>query len=300
MGRIGIVLNTDHVKGLVLTIIGVLALTPDTLLIRLADADHWTLVFWRGLLMASGLFVVVLWHQRSGTLKAFRRIGRAGMVVALCYGLGSVFFVGAVTYTGVAATLIIIASAPMFAALLGWFVLSESVPVRTVLAIIATFIGIIIVVSGNGQGENNLIGDIMALGTAVTMATAFVFVRHAKSVNMIPATILGGLIAAVAGAGIGPGSVFDLTGEQALWVFLMGAVVLPISFGLITLGPRYIPAPEVGLILLLETVLGPFWVWLVLDETISIQVFVGGAIVIVALTLHSLRALQLSLKQTSI
>ena len=75
----------------------------------------------------------------------------------------------------------------------------------------------------------------------------------------------------------------------------MGAVVLPISFGLVTLGPRYLPAPEVGLILLLETVLGPFWVWLVLDEGVNAQVLTGGAIVVFALLVHSVRGLQVGL-----
>jgi drug/metabolite transporter (DMT)-like permease len=284
----------DHIKGLVLTIVGVLVLTPDTLLIRLAAADQWTLVFWRGALMASVLFGVIVWHQGRGTVQAFVRIGRNGLIVGTCYGLGSVFFVSAINYTGVANTLIIVASAPMFAAILARYVLSESVPMRTVLAIIATFVGIIIVVSDE-PGDSNLFGGLMALGAAVVMATAFVFVRRAKSINMIPATTIGGVFAAVAAIAFGSASPLELNQDQVIWVVLMGAVVLPISFGLVTLGPRYIPAPEVGLILLLETALGPLWVWLVLGEGANAQVLTGGAIVVTALTIHSVRGLQLNL-----
>ena len=286
-------MQSDHIKGLVLTVIGVLVLTPDTLLIRLAGADAWTLVFWRGALMASGLFVAILWHQRWKTGEAFMRIGRYGVLVGISYGLGSVTFVSAVTYTGVANTLIIVASAPMFAALLGRFVLSERVPPRTIIAIIATFIGIFVVVSDDND-SGDLVGNFLALGTAITMATAFVFVRKAKNINMIPATAIGGVIGAVAALIFGSASPMDLSADQFVWVGLMGAIVLPISFGLLTLGPRYIPAPEVGLILLLETVLGPFWVWLVLQEQPGLQVLLGGSIVVFALTVHSIRALQVS------
>ena len=77
-----------------------------------------------------------------------------------------------------------------------------------------------------------------------------------------------------------------------IWLLLvLGLAVLPVSFGLISLGPRYLPAPEVALILLLETVLGPFWVWLVLEEQPSAFALAGGAIVVGALVLHSLAAL---------
>jgi drug/metabolite transporter (DMT)-like permease len=278
-----------------MTVVGVLVLTPDTLLIRLAATDHWTLVFWRGALMSVALFLVILWQYRNGVGQAFMRIGKTGLVVGLFYGLSSIFFVSAVTYTGVANTLIIVASAPMFAAVLGWFILRETVPFRTVLAIIATFVGILVVVGGD-MGENSLIGDLLALGTAIVMAGIFVLVRRAKTVNMIPATAIGGVIAAIASLVFGVSTPFVLGSEQIIWVLIMGIVVLPVSFGLLTLGPRYIPAPEVGLILLLETALGPLWVWLVLDEGVSLQVFVGGAVVVLALTLHSVRTLQQNMK----
>jgi drug/metabolite transporter (DMT)-like permease len=294
MIRIGGCVQTDHLKGLILTIVGVLVLTPDTLLIRLAAADHWTLVFWRGSLMAAVLFVAIIWNERSNSRMAFLKIGRIGVLIGICYGLGSVFFVSAVTYSGVANTLIIIASAPMFAAILARIILSELVPLRTVLAIIATFIGIAIVVSGKMSGTN-LTGSFLALGTALVMAMAFVLVRLVKSVNMVPATMIGGILGAVAAYIYGTSSPFEISGDQIIWILLMGAVVLPISFGLVTLGPRYLPAPEVGLILLLETVLGPLWVWLVLDEGVSAQVLTGGAIVVFALLIHSIRGLQVSL-----
>jgi drug/metabolite transporter (DMT)-like permease len=284
--------QSEHLKGLVLTIVGVLVLTPDTLLIRLAAADQWTLVFWRGALMALVLFLVLLWHHRGNTLSAFLTIGSTGLLIGMCYGLGSVFFVSAVLYSGVANTLIIIASAPMFAALLGRYVLSERVPPRTILAMIVTFAGIAIVVGGE-TGKNNLFGDLLALCTAFVMAMAFVLVRKSKNINMIPATTIGGVIAALLALVFAATSPMDVSSGQAIWIVLMGAVVLPISFGLVTLGPRYIPAPEVGLILLLETALGPLWVWLVIGEEASAQVLTGGGVVVIALTAHSIRALQL-------
>jgi drug/metabolite transporter (DMT)-like permease len=79
---------------------------------------------------------------------------------------------------------------------------------------------------------------------------------------------------------------------DVLWLGLLGIVVMPVGAALITTGPRYLPAPEVSLILLLETVVGPFWVWLVLGEEPSGRAIVGGAIVIAALAGHALAALK--------
>ena len=278
----------DHLKGLLITTTGVLVLTPDSLLVRLIALDSWSMVFWRGFLIMIGLTLALAVYYRGETLARFRAIGRTGVAAAALLAVSSVFFVLALHNTSVANTLVIIAAAPLIAAILSRVFLGEAVPARTWAAILAALTGILILVS-DGPRSGTLGGDLAALATAVGVAGAFTLVRRARTLNMVPAAALSGGFTAVAmlpiatPLAIAPGEVWLL--------LLLGLVVLPVSFGLITLGPRYLPAPEVALIMLLETVLGPFWVWLVLEETPGSRALVGGAIVIGALILHSLAAL---------
>ena len=143
--------------------------------------------------------------------------------------------------------------------------------------------------SGGIQAGTTL-GDLCAVVTALSLAAGFTIIRRMKTQNMIPATALGGLLVAAVTVPFaqplwGAGS---LEGTQLWFTLLMGVVVLPISFGLITLGPRSVPAPEVALLMLTETVLGPFWVWWIIDEYPSKQTFIGGGVVLSAIALHAI------------
>ncbi|WP_119462428.1 DMT family transporter [Rhodospirillaceae bacterium SYSU D60014] len=281
--------SSDHLRGLALTTAGVLVLTPDALLLRLLSADPWTIVFWRGLLMAVTLAAGIQAFGEGGLRSTARSIGGAGLLIAILWAGNAVLFVVAITHTSIANTLIIIAAVPMIAAILSHLFLREPVGARTWAAIAATLFGVAIVV-WNGLGHGTLGGDLAALAAAGFAAATFVVLRRSRAVNMVPATALSGVIAALSVAGVA--TPFSIGIEDALVLGLMGLVVLPVSFGLITLGPRYLPAPEVSLLLLLETVLGPVLVWLVLGEAVSTATLVGGAVVIVALAIHAILLLR--------
>ena len=285
---------SDHAKGLLITALGVLILTPDSLLIRMIAIDQWSTIFWRGSLMSVGLLAYVIWSERKNTLQAFVNIGWVGIGVALLFCVNSFTFVFAIQNTSVANTLVIIAVSPMFAALMSRMFLSERVPLRTIVAMIATFAGIAIIVweSLIISSGSTIYGDIAAFGTAILLAATFVMIRKARTINMIPATALGAAFAPIIVLGLGLGGPTMLPLEKFGLIALMGLFVLPLSFGMITIGPRYIPAPEVGLLLLLETVLGPIWVWLVIHEDISSTTLIGGSIVVIALALNSALALR--------
>ena len=283
--------DTNHAKGLLITTLGVLILTPDTLLIRLVDIDQWSMIVWRGVLMALGLLVVVVVVERGNTIAAFRRTGRSGLGVARCFAVSSITFVFAVQHTSVANTLIIVATSPMFAAVLAWKILGEKTPRRTIAAIAATTCGILVVFS-DGSGHGGWAGDLSAMVTALAMAGVFVLTRKRRDINMVPAAAAGAGLAALLVIASGLSAPFAVTTDQVPWLLIMGLFVLPVSFGLITVGPRYIPAPEVGLLLLLETVLGPIWVWLATGEGASQAALVGGAIVVVTLSIHAILGLR--------
>lgn len=281
----------DHAKGMLITVAGVLAISPDSLLVRLVSTDIWTLLFWRGLLVALVLAIGLAAAHRARTAAAFAAVGRTGLIFAVLFSLNSFTFVYAVNTTTVANALVLISAAPFFAALIAIVFLRESVRRRTWLAILASFAGILVIVSGSASGgarPGALPGDLAALVTAFGLAIQFNLLRRARHVNMIPAIALGSLLTAAIGLPLG--EPLAVGARDALWLGLLGLAVMPAATILIATGPRYLPAPEVSLILLLETVLGPLWVWLALGEVPSQRTFLGGAIVVAALAAHALAA----------
>ena len=279
----------EHVKGLAITVTGVLVLSPDSLLVRLIATDPWTMVFWRGVLTALGLVIWLALFYRAETLARMRAIGRSGLAVSLLLAGSSIHFVLALSHTSVANTLVIIAASPLITAVFCQLFLGEAVRPRTWAAILTALAGILILAS-DSLGAGTLGGDLAALATAGFLAGAYTIIRAGRTRNMVPAMALSGIWSALVVLPLASPLVLD-PGQTRL-MLLLGLGVLPISFGLITLGPRYLPAPEVGLIMLLETVLGPLWVWLVIDEQPSVRALIGGAVVIGALALHSIVSLR--------
>jgi drug/metabolite transporter (DMT)-like permease len=275
----------QHLKGLGITGFGVLVLSPDALLIRLLSVDPWTTVMWRGGLMGLTLFAVLALVTRGKPLRSVRAIGRWGAVSAAIYGLNMTTFVYSINNTAVANTLVIIAAAPLFAAILSRVFLKERVAAETWLATTLVIAGIA-VVFWDGLGRGTWDGDLAALATAWLLAGNFTVLRHRKHINMVPATMLGGIGAAVVLTLVGAAAPLSPSGQDWLVLALLGFVVVPIAFGLITIGPRYITAPEVGLLMLLETILGPIWVWLALGERASDIALSGGALVIATLLVY--------------
>ena len=275
---------TEYRRGFALTLFGVLVLTPDTLMIRLIDIDPWTMNFWRGALMSFSLLAVCTVMRGRALIGDIRGLGFAGLSVAVIYALNAISFVSAIEYTRVANVLIILAATPLIAALLSVVVLRERVSAATWAAIAAGITGVVIVV-GDGLRTGTSLGDLFALATATALAVTFIIIRRNRHVNMVPAAALGALLSAVMVTPLA--EPMSVPSDSWGLLLLLGLVVMPVAFGLITLGPKTLPAPEVALLMLLETVLGPVWVWLVIGEAPSELALLGGTIVIAAVVLQS-------------
>lgn len=274
---------STHAYGFLITLLGVLILCPDTLLIRLIQAEgasQWTIAFWRGVLTAVGLMVFYRLAEGDGALRRFFRIDRWVIAAAITMGLQALAFILSVANTSVANTLIIVATGPLFTALFAWAFLGERPPLRTWITIATAFTGMLVIFY-HDLGSVSVLGDALALVTAIGLGVTFVIVRHQKAVNMMPAMSIGKIVSAIAVLPLAAPLAMSATGLGLM--LLLGLVVLPLSFGLLTLGPRYIPAPEVSLLLLVETVLGPLIVWVAIGEAASLSTIVGGAIVLAAL-----------------
>ena len=289
---------TNHLKGLLMTIFAVVILSPDSVLIRLvedasSEVDSWTVLFWRGLLYAAGVSLLVLIKYRSKTIAEFKNIGKGGLLIGLFSGISTGTFVFAIVYTSIANALVIISTGPIMIAIVAWFLLKEKSSLFTWTSMIIVFIGIYIVMSGSFGGDS-LVGDFFALITAVMMGFTFTLTRKYKDVNMVPVNAIGGLIAALIAFLMA--NKITVPAEVVGYIIAMGAI-LSISFSLITIAPRYMPAAEVGMIMPLETVLGSLIAWYVINEVPSVNALVGGTIVIVTLFIHSWYSTKLAKNQ---
>lgn len=276
--------GNDIQRGLILAFAGALILSFDTLLIRLIGENPLTIAFWRGILMALAGASVCLFLSLVKRRELSLPLDGLGIAVSLLYGAASVGFVAGALLTSVANLLVIVATAPLWAPIGAFVFLRERTPVSTLACSFASIGGIAVVAIPNGVLGLRA-GDLIALVTAWSMAAAFVLSRK-SSKNIALAPAFGGLFSALALLPFierftfaGPWQTFLMTIE--------GGVVVPLALTLIASAPRYLPAPQVGLFLLLETILGPLWIWVVLSIAPSPYALIGGLIVVLCLVGNS-------------
>lgn len=274
--------------GILVTLCGVMIFVPDALIMRLIGGDMLALAFWRGVISGS-IFLLLnqIFAPRSMPAKG-EWFDRKGLLIIALNAGGVLSWCSAMQHTSAANALLVLAIAPFLAAILSFFLLKERIDRVTALAIALVFTGVLVLASGS-LGQGRLLGDGFALMNAITIAAYYVTLRTTGRRNMLPhlalGSILGGLLAV-------PFADFEpVTTTQALLIFLSGAIILPGAAGLLMLGPRYLPAPEVSMITLLEVILGPLLVWAVIGENPGQMTLIGGAIIVITVALHALRRL---------
>ena len=281
---------STHARGLLITACGVLIISPDGLLTRLIVADHWTMIFWRALLLSFGMWMVLGFTHPNRVWRQYRTLKGAAMLKVLAYSLGTISFIFAITHTSVANTLIILSTTPLFAAIISRVLLNERIDPRTLIAIALVAVGIAVIAAGSDDRPGSRLGDMVALLGAFFLACGFSFVRRFPESSTIAAISCSGLLTALLVLPLA--SPLSVTQSDMGYLLIMGIYMLPIGLALMFIGPRYIPAPEVGLLLLLESVLGPVWVWLALGEEPGMNTLIGGAIVLSTLVMNTTWALK--------
>lgn len=271
----------DQARGLLLVTSGIVVLSFDGLLVRLAQADGWSIVFWRGLLMFLALGAFSLSARSRASIRAQPLIGVGS---ALLLALISIFFVLAIIHTTVANVVVVLATAPLFAALFTRFFLREQVALHTWLAIGVAALGIMIVFAG-AFTPTDLAGNGYALLSSAAVGANLTLLRRHPSIERMPLIAIGGLAAALIAWPNAEPLGLDATSYWALAV--MGLVQMPLATLLINNATRYLPSAEVALFYLLESVLGTLWVWYFLQETPASSTLYGGALVIATLVVHA-------------
>ncbi|MEM7243004.1 MAG: DMT family transporter [Pseudomonadota bacterium] len=282
---------TDQAKGLLITLLGVFFVIPDALFGRIIDGDPASIAFWRNLLSGGMLLLVVLILQGPSIFRAAFAVGWPAIGYGLAIGASGSLFMFAVNMTSVANVVFIIASMPAFAAIFSWVLVGERPSKRMIITMLVVAVGLVIVAVGShGDGVSHWSGDLIALLVTISFALALSLVRRVKGANLLPMAGLGYM---AAGLVLLPfAAPVELITSQPLKVFLHGGVFIFCSLTLLALGPRYIAAPEVALLILLETILAPILVWFVLGEVPGIWTWVGGAIILAALFVSNLIALR--------
>lgn len=272
--------TSPRMRATALAVLAMLVLSPDGLLVRLVDAGEWQIVFWRGAFSFLALTLFLTLTRKGGFVGGLRDSGLPGLACSALMAAGSVMFIASLTRTHVANTLLVLSIVPLFAALLGLVFLREAVPRRTWFAIAAAVAGMAIIFGGS-LGGSALLGDVLAAGTALCMAGSLVIVRANPRVSMLPALAASGLVAAMIGAALG--NPFAVSWSDVGLAATMGIVQQALAIGLFLAAARHLPPAESGLLALIETVLGPLWVWLVVGEIPGSPVLLGGAVVLAAL-----------------
>ena len=275
---------TSQQKGSSLAFIAVMFITPDSLFIRLSSIDTWGLLFYRGAIPFFVVLIGLLIFYKKSFFKAFLNVGYAGIFYVISFSICNITFIISIQNTNVANTLIMIAMAPMMSAILGALFLKEIPDKKTWIAIAITLICVIYIFNDSLE-SGNLFGDIMGITTSFGLATNAVIVRSAKDRDLLPSAVIGKLCVAIFAVFFVDS--FLLVEKDLIYIPLMCILCVAIPFVLVTIAPRFIPAEEVNLFFLLETIIGPLWVWIVIKEQPSPETIIGGLIIISTIAIHS-------------
>jgi len=282
---------SNQKKGTLLAITGIMFITPDTLFIRLANLESWNLIFYRGFIPFIVVFIGLLIIYKTKLINELINNGWHGFAYACVFTITNIVFVISIENTNVANTLIMIALAPMLSAIISLIFLKENPDQKTWVAIIITTLSVIYIFY-DAIDAGDFLGNFLGLVCATGLAVGAVIIRSAKKISLVPSAMLGKLMVALIALFFA--NQFKLEGYDLTIVPLMCIMCVAIPFVLITLAPRYITAAEVNLFFLLETILGPIWVWMVIHEQPSIETITGGIVIIVTIGIHSI----LTLKRT--
>lgn len=255
------------------------------LIARLVTTSPWTTSLWRSVFASLFLALVLSVARRRSIVAQWRDGGRPVLAVAACMAVASTCFIFSLAHTSVANTLILMSTGPYVAGLLGWMLLGERVALRTWVTMSVALAGVIVMVSSSDT-RGAIAGDLLAIVMACSFAVATVLVRRHPDIRMTPAAALATTITALVALPLG--DPLATAPRDLVLLAFFGIGQFGAGFLLFMAGARLIPVAESSLIGMLEVVLGPLWVWLVLNERPGAASLAGGALILAALLASTL------------
>jgi drug/metabolite transporter (DMT)-like permease len=271
-------------RGALLVAAAAVCWSSGALIARLVATSPWTTNLWRSLFASVFLAVLLSITRRRSIFAQWREGGLPVVVVAACMAIASTCFIFSLAHTSVANTLLLMSTSPYVVGLLGWLVLGERVTPRTWLTMGVALAGAVVMVSSS-YGRGALFGDLLAVVMATSFAVATVLVRRHPHVPMTPAAALATAFTFLLALPLA--TPLDTAPRDLLLLAFFGIGQFGVGFLLFMAGARLIPAAQTSLIGMLETVLGPLWVWLVLGERPDATSLVGGALIFGALVANT-------------
>ena len=272
------------IPGPLLVFFGACSLSFGGLIVKSFEgATLWQILFWRSVFFIMVVFIFLLISYIKKIFRAFYNSGIPGIFGGIILSSGFCGYVFAMYNTTVANTNFIIQTQTIFLAIFGYFFLKEKISKITLVSIFLAISGIILMV-GSDLEPGQMSGNLAAFIMPVSFAILILIIRKYPNVDMVPLQLYAGITAMIIGYIIA--GKINISAHDIFLGFLAGFFQLGFGFILITIGARSTPSAMVGIIMLTEAVLGPFWAWLFINENSSFMVLIGGTIVIIAVLLQ--------------
>ena len=257
-------------------------------------ADAWQITFYRSLAFTFSIALILSYKNRSSTLSTIKKVGYAGVMGGILLMGANLFFIQAFANTSIANTLFTLSLIPFITAVLAFLFLKEKLSLRTFTIMLVALFGILIMIN-EGIKTGDLFGNIMAIGCAFCFSSFTIVIRKFRNIDMIPTLLISGIIIAVVSFILNSGNL-NIPLKDVLLCFLWGGLLSGFVNSVFIYAARFLNASEVTFFMLLELSLGPFWVWLFLNETIALETLFGGIIVMSSVAVYSFIEIYISKK----
>ena len=275
-----------NIPGPFLVFLGAVSLSFGGLIVKSFEgATLWQILFWRSVffIIVVSIFLIISYKKKIFT--ALYKSGLPGLIGGIILSIGFASYVFAMYETTVANTNFIIQTQTLFLAIFGYFFLKETISKLTFFCILLAISGIILML-GNSISPGEMTGNLVAFIMPISFAILILIVRKFPEVDMIPLQLVAGIFAMLIGLLLSPTII--VSSKDIFLGFLAGFFQVGFGFIFITIGARSTPSAFVGIIMLTEAVLGPFWAWMFANENPPLSVLIGGSIVITAVVLQFL------------
>ena len=273
-----------NIPGPILIFMGALSLSFGGLIVKSFDgATLWQILFWRSLFFSLTVLAFLIISYGKKTFSAFYNSGLPGFFGGIILSFGFCGYVFAMYNTTVANTNFIISLQILFLAIFGYFFLKEKISAITLASIILAISGVLLMV-GNSLSPGELSGNLAAFTMPITFAVLIMIVRKFPTVDMVPAQFVAGISSCIIGFLLS--NKLMISSHDIFLGFLAGFFQVGFGFIFITIGARSTPSAMVGIIMLSESVLGPIWAFLFINEKPSSFGLIGGAIILCAVLIQ--------------
>ena len=273
------------IPGYILCLLGGFFLSWGGLIIRSFETnDMWQILLIRSFFFIIALVIFLIFSYKKETIEIIKKSGFPAIIAGLFLSLSFVAYVAAMSMTTVANVVFIISTQTIFLAIFGYLFLKEKISLKGFLAITLALVGMIVMV-GNSIDQGTLVGNIISFAIPINFTILVMIIRKHPKLDMIPAIFYSGIFSGIYGLFLTSSFVFSI--NDIIMGFLLGVPQLAFGFICVTIGTKTTKSVTVGLLMLLETIFAPVWVWIFLNEVPPLSVFFGGVIIISAVILKS-------------